>query len=66
MAVLRSTVQLEHQQRRQLDKRKRGEEHLTVLREMHSADLAQQELNRAQQERHLQLALVAFYTCIYI
>ncbi|XP_010766038.1 guanine nucleotide-binding protein subunit alpha-11-like [Notothenia coriiceps] len=39
-------------------KRKRGEEHLTVLRKKHSADLA-------QQERHLQLALVAFYTCIY-
>ncbi|KAI9537977.1 hypothetical protein NQZ68_019318, partial [Dissostichus eleginoides] len=49
MAVLQNTSN-EDSQRVVLGKRKRGEEHLTVLREMHSADLA-------QQERHLQLAV---------
>ncbi|KAM9488973.1 uncharacterized protein Hap1MRO34_005796 [Clarias gariepinus] len=41
-------------------KRKRSlhhQEHLPVLREMLVADIEQQELNRAQRERHLQMAL---------
>ncbi|KAF4106759.1 uncharacterized protein LOC131550929 [Onychostoma macrolepis] len=41
-------------------KRKRSlhhQEHLAVLREMQVADIQQQELNRAQRERHLQMAL---------
>ncbi|KAG2460295.1 TRI25 ligase, partial [Polypterus senegalus] len=41
-------------------KRKRSlhqQEQLAVLREMHVADIQQQELNRAQRERHLQMAL---------
>ncbi|KAM9496038.1 uncharacterized protein Hap1MRO34_022581 [Clarias gariepinus] len=41
-------------------KRKRSlhhQEHLAALREMQVADIEQQELNRAQRERHLQMAL---------
>ncbi|KAM9447000.1 uncharacterized protein Hap1MRO34_023451 isoform 1-T2 [Clarias gariepinus] len=41
-------------------KRKRSlhhQKHLAVLREMQVADIEQQELNRAQRERHLQMAL---------
>ncbi|XP_077091517.1 uncharacterized protein LOC143742519 isoform X1 [Siphateles boraxobius] len=41
-------------------KRKRNmhhQEHLAVLREMQVADIQQQELNRAQRERHLQMAI---------
>ncbi|KAF4114333.1 hypothetical protein G5714_004556 [Onychostoma macrolepis] len=41
-------------------KRKRSlhhQEHLAILREMQVADIQQQELNRAQRERHLQMAL---------
>ncbi|XP_077100174.1 uncharacterized protein LOC143751496 [Siphateles boraxobius] len=38
-------------------KRKREQEHLTVLREMQTSDVEQLELNRAQRERHLQMAL---------
>ncbi|KAM9494324.1 uncharacterized protein Hap1MRO34_004261 [Clarias gariepinus] len=33
------------------------QEHLAALREMQVADIEQQELNRAQRERHLQMAL---------
>ncbi|KAI9516393.1 hypothetical protein NQZ68_015894 [Dissostichus eleginoides] len=51
-------------QRVALGKRKRGgEETLTILREMNTADLAQQERNQerhlAHQDRHLQLTLEA-------
>ncbi|KAI9520567.1 Guanine nucleotide-binding protein subunit alpha-11 [Dissostichus eleginoides] len=49
-AMIRATENLKIPFKYEQNKRKRGEEHLTVLREMHSADLA-------QQERHLQLAL---------
>lgn len=38
-------------------KRRREQEHLTVLREMQISDVEQMELNRAQRERHLQMAL---------
>ncbi|XP_077065632.1 uncharacterized protein LOC143718456 [Siphateles boraxobius] len=41
-------------------KRKRNmhhQEHLAVLREMQVADIQQQELNRVQRERHLQMAI---------
>ncbi|CAM4571488.1 unnamed protein product [Leuciscus chuanchicus] len=38
-------------------KRRREQEHLTVLREMQTSDVEQMELNRAQRERHLQMAL---------
>ncbi|KAK7158632.1 hypothetical protein R3I94_005080 [Phoxinus phoxinus] len=38
-------------------KRQREQEHLTVLREMQTSDVEQLELNRAQRERHLQMAL---------
>lgn len=38
-------------------KRQREPEHVTVLREMQLSDVEQQELNRAQRERHLQAAL---------
>ncbi|KAL1005007.1 hypothetical protein UPYG_G00053320, partial [Umbra pygmaea] len=38
-------------------KRKRQQEHIAVLREMQKSDLEQQELNRAQRDRHLQMAL---------
>ncbi|CAM4682913.1 unnamed protein product [Leuciscus chuanchicus] len=41
-------------------KRKRSmhhQEHLAVLREMQVADIQQQELNRAQRELHLQMAI---------
>ncbi|KAL2102556.1 hypothetical protein ACEWY4_001724 [Coilia grayii] len=38
-------------------KRQREPEHVTVLRDMHVSDVEQQELNRAQRERHLQAAL---------
>lgn len=33
------------------------QEHLSVLREMQVADIQQQELNRAQRELHLQMAI---------
>ncbi|KAJ8004457.1 hypothetical protein DPEC_G00135900 [Dallia pectoralis] len=38
-------------------KRRRKQEHLTVLREMLTSDVKQNELNRAQRQRHLQMAL---------
>ncbi|KAJ8007543.1 hypothetical protein DPEC_G00095140 [Dallia pectoralis] len=38
-------------------KRRREQEHLTVLRQMLASDVEQIELNRAQRQRHLQMAL---------
>ncbi|KAJ7990555.1 hypothetical protein DPEC_G00301610 [Dallia pectoralis] len=38
-------------------KRRREQEHLTVLREMLASDVEQIELNRAQRDRHLQMTL---------
>ncbi|XP_035250058.1 zinc finger and SCAN domain-containing protein 29-like [Anguilla anguilla] len=38
-------------------KRQQEQEHMTVLKEMQAADVEQQELTRAQRERHLQMAL---------
>ncbi|KAL1005006.1 hypothetical protein UPYG_G00053310, partial [Umbra pygmaea] len=38
-------------------KRKRQQEHIAVLRKMQKSDVEQQELNRAQRDRHLQMAL---------
>ncbi|KAL1005008.1 hypothetical protein UPYG_G00053330, partial [Umbra pygmaea] len=39
------------------EKRQREQDHIAVLREMQKSDVEQQELNRAQRDRHLQMAL---------